>query len=541
MPSVIEEIRQLWKEASMTIKNEFGISTSEVPASIELIEKVQLVTLSGSARKNDRLVFSRQILERPELLRAMIYRECLLSALEPLSLCDEAKNDLANEFARQQLSPQEQEYWSREWASQVPRRQVSTVHIYDPSRAYVILYKMTGKEALHQILRAVILAAQYGGEMNFESYLTYLQTRAQRFIASLNEADVRIIEYIVNHPDSQQKEVAEAVQLTPQWVTYRLKNLREKFILRRFTYVPFSRIGIRMFNLLLGDPLMRLTSSLLQDCPFLYAYRPVFTGPWNVYATLAVPDCIENIGAVRQFVHLLRRRRFPIHIAEIVSSESILSLKYFNANARTWEIPWERLQCEAGDGEASAKIKIKRVVRSARRTQMYIGETEIRILEIVRRGMTEIEQIRSTLKIGQSRVVDRLRALRREGLLATRWEAHNIGLVECAYIIAIGRQRSESVARFLLRSVPRIYLSFDVQHELFAIVELPSGGIYRLVRALQDTYKYIISGMIEQSVYGAWGFPAHLWNTRQQTWCADQNAINTWLNSVACIIEYLEE
>ncbi len=532
MPVTDGLVDRLWKEASTTIKREFGLPTStSAPTDLKLIENGPLITLQGSSYTNGTLTLSNLILDRPELLRGLIYRECLRKTLSEYQICEEAKDDLSNEFARQHLSGQDQEDWVREWSSQVPRRRVSTVTIYDPSRAFPLLYEITGPNALHQILSAVLLEAKYGLVMDLESYLAYFQTCAQRFVASLTPADVKIIEYVINHPDCQQKEISDAVQLTSQWVSQRLRHLKRLSVLREFNHVPFSRIGIRMFNVLLCDPTMSLTSSFFQDCPFLYAYRPAFTGPWNIYATLAVPDCIDNIRAVGRFEELLQHRRVSNYITEVVFSGSKLSLQHFDPINQSWNIPWEQIQLEA-DADTQSSSYLELIVRPSRRTQMCLEATEIQILDMMRRGVNSIDKIRDVLRIGQNRVVDCIAALRRNGLLERRWEVHNIGLCESAYIIVVDRHIGEMVARWLFEHVPRVHISFNVNKEMFAIVELPCGGVCRLIEALQPAAPRVIIGMIDKSVYGGWGFPTRLWDVKRQRWCAEAHAIKAWLENL---------
>jgi DNA-binding Lrp family transcriptional regulator len=520
------ELKEVWSSFSEIIHDRFGLEVKmDSDTALDWAHQLLSSTMDGVAGKLN------EEGSLDYLLRGLIASVCLRSALKTDCLCNECINDLSNEFARQMLASHEKEKWRTWWSKVSPRTEVSSVFIYNPSLTFPKLEELAGSEAFDTLVREILIMSKYGINLDFDGYLQYLRTRLHRFSTKLDMTELKIISSLLNNPNITNESLAHFVKISPEWVSRKITNLRKRAVLRRFDRVPFSKIGIRMFHFLVDsfnsdeDPYR-----LLSACPFLYSYRNVLTGRWNGLGFLCVPDNLDNIRSLSLGEKLLGKWGIRTLLREIASLGTINCFDYYDLNSNDWSIPWELLEIQLNriHNEGLAKV-IKRIDTPANRTKFHLDDLDMKILDQCRKGSSSISRIRKSLKVGQERVARKIKALREEQLLVTTWEVHNIGLHEGVIVINNEQKSGEAIAAWAQR-LPRIIVTFDTDRKLFLTTQLPIGGSYGLSSSLRSLSKTTTIGILDTNIYGAWGLPIDLWDSKKQNWRCPRDAIENWFS-----------
>jgi hypothetical protein len=309
--------------------------------------------------------------------------------------------------------------------------------------------------------------------------------------------------------------------------------MQKRTILRRYQRAPFSRIGISMYHLLISrresevDPL-----NLIKDCPFLYGYRRVVSGPWVALATLCIPENRESLQFLREGLKRIVEAGFDIDLHKIHSSGVSSCFDYYKPKEGKWDIPWELLMIHLQriqlDGLASS---IPRIDTPESKANMVLDDLDMKILDCVRRRITSVSKIRSELRVGQHRIADKLKNLRENGFIVKSWEVHNIGLNEHAIIYCKDNEAGKTIAAWSLR-LPRSIITFSSKEELLLLVYLPKGGSYGLATALERLNVDANIGFLSLHVSGTWGFPIELWDSKFQRWKCPKEKLESWISQL---------
>jgi len=256
------------------------------------------------------------------------------------------------------------------------------------------------------------------------------------------------------------------------------------------------------------------------------------SGYWHFLATLSVPDNIENIQNLERGCDMVRGWGVETSLLEIASSGVSTCFDYYSVETGGWNVPWALMSVQLkrihDDGLAPVAPRID---RPAAKSRLELDELDMKIVDCIRRGVTSIAEIRKALRVGQQRVVDRLKALRDEGLIVTTWEAHNIGLVESEVLAVQDPKAGESISAWAQR-LPRCIVSFDTSRRLVLLADLPQGGTYGFSTAIAVLPHCVNSGLLNYKVYGQWGFPAEMWDSGRQRWLSSTDKMNQWLSTL---------
>jgi len=357
--------------------------------------------------------------------------------------------------------------------------------------------------------------------------------RIHRFENALDATELKLVKALVESPNLQANDLARTVGISQEWISKKVKQLQKRMVLRKFYRAPFSKIGIRMFHVLVGRVTNDNDSFLLfKDCPFLYSYRKVISGPWIALVTLCIPDNDQSFHSLRQGLHQVEKSGFSIATHLINSSGVSHCFDYYSPRICEWDVPWEllavHLQRIHSDGLAASMPRID-VPES--KTDFKLTELDISIIDCVRRGITSVSKIRLQLRIGQHRVAESLRELRNKGLISKTWEAHNIGLSEHAFVFSKEKEVGRLLAAWALR-LPKAIVSFSIEDELMLIADLPRGGSYGLATSLESISTACCTGILSSESYGSWGFPSTLWDSRFQKWNCPKKELQSWIENL---------
>ncbi len=523
------QMLQTWKEVCQLIQDSFGLIPPEKPLQILLssLEDLQPGVIEGNS-----LIVNTSIPNYKSVLSATITKLCFQRILPSDLLCKECIDDMSFEFARRMITDDEiRSQWISIWSEHSPLRKISQVMNYYPSRAYVWLHSIAGDRGLDTFVHELTHRAKNQIPLSFEDYLQYFSMRIRRFENALDSTELKLVKAIVERPTFQAKQLSDIVSISEEWISRKLSQLQKRMILRKFHRVPFSRIGIHMFYILVSRrETERNPFNLFKDCPFLYSYRTVVSGGWIALATLTIPENRESLRFMKEGLKRIVEAGFDIDLHQIHSSGSSHCFDYYNPNSGQWNIPWEllaiHLQRIQSDNLSSS---IPRVDRPEKRVEIELDELDMKIFNCVRMGIVSVSKIRSHLKVGQHRVAEKLQKLRENGLVVKSWEVHNIGLNEHAIIYCKDKKMGKTIAAWALR-FPRNIISFSSKDELMLLTDLPKGGSFGIATSLEGLNNGTCIGFLSPQSYGSWGFPVVLWDSKHQRWKCPKKRLESWIN-----------
>jgi DNA-binding Lrp family transcriptional regulator len=483
--------------------------------------------------QDDILVVASACLKKSILFRGAALFACFSTVLSKANLCKECIEDLAMEFARLELPAEDRQAWEGFWRELYPRKQVGSILFHNPSVTYTRLYDLMGSEGFDALVHEFLVMKKYEIPLEFEDYLTFMHLRFPRFRVSLDDTELRIIDALMRMPNAKMKQIADSTGISEQWASQKVSELRKRGVLRKFNRIPFSKIGIRMFTMLIqiSDPHQDVFS-LLENCPFLYSFRKMQSGSWDAMATICIPSNSRSIRLMREGLHMMDEWGLQSDMWEIVSSGVTRSFDYYSPADGRWNIPWSFLQVQLTkihrDGLGSA---FPQIAEPASSTRVRLEELDMQILNQIRSGTTSIPRIRESLRVGQHRVADSVRKMRKEGLIQTQWEVHNIGLIEDVLITTSDQESAQAIAGWSQR-FPRAIISYALDGQLILVLRLPSGGSYGVSACIADLPTATHVDLLSNRIYGGWGFPYKMWNDKIQQWSCPEERMREWLESL---------
>ena len=529
MKHIISQISDLWEDCSNNVASRFQLETPPKPDSIRKINKTDSLQIGGSYfAENRELQVTDEVLEGEIPLKGMIFRECLFNSL-PNNLCVEAKRDLAFEYSRQSLKKSDKDAWISVWRT-IPSQRIRANLVYNSLDLMTWIHTLGGNNELDLLIHEFVCMFRYGKSLDFQQYVEYMTHRVQNIVVELSDSEVKIVDALMKNRDASYQEVSEIIGLSESWVCTKINHLKRKYVLMEHTTVPFSSIGIKTFHVLLAGPSWSDSTLLLAKCPFLYESRAILNGPWHTMVRLAVPNSSENIRYLKQMTSILENYGIACDISETYSVGISNSFYHYNANIHSWEIPWIAMQ---GWGhrikEESIDQLIDHIDYPARTTDYYLDALDIRILELVRQGLTSIRVLRKELAIGQNKLLKRLKKLKAEGLIRRDWAVYNIGLVERVALRATD-EKTASLLDAWSRELPRVFLRYEKNRHLLMIVDLPIGGSTKMMDTLRLLKWPVAISPLSSAIWGHWQFPGEFWDVEHQRWRAQRKDMENWLS-----------
>ncbi len=531
MTNLTSQVSELWHECSKMISDRFGLDVTPNPQSITVIDTSDILRFGGHYfDENRELQITHEVVDGKIPLKGVVFRECLINSL-PQDLCPEAKRDLASEFTRQSLKKADKRKWMTAWKS-VPSLRIRANLVYNSFELMTWIDALGGNSELDSLFHEFVCMFRYGKSLDFEEYVEYMTKRVQNIVVGLSPAEVKIVDALMKNRFASYHQVAEITGLSEPWICTRINHLKRKYVLMELTAVPFSKIGIRTFHVLLSGPSWSDPTKLITKCPFLYDVRSILNGPWQSMARLTVPDNPENTRSLKQMTSILSDSGIACDVAETFSVGVSNSFYHYNGKTRSWEIPWVAME---GWGhrikEESIDQIVERIDYPASTTDHYLDSLDMRILESVRQGLVSTRILRKELSVGQTKLLKRLKKLKSEGLIRKDWAVYNIGLVERVALRATDR-RTSSLLDAWSRELPRTFLRFEKNRNLLMIVELPIGGSTKLMDTLRLLKWPITISPLSSGIWGHWKFPRSFWDIEHQRWQPQKDEISSWLSTL---------
>jgi DNA-binding Lrp family transcriptional regulator len=531
MTGIKSRVLSLWHDCSKRIKQRFGIESLAAPNSFEVIKEHETKRIGGYYDSTSmKLQIHIKTTQGYIPLSGVVYRECLISSL-PRELCTEAKIDLATEFARQELTKSDRVKWVKEW-KKIPSRRIRGDLVYTSYKTMNWIITLGGNSELDSLIHEFVSLARYGKSFDYEEYVKYQNLRTRNIVVELKHSDVKIVDALLKDASATYRQVAEISGLSPSWVSTRINRLKRKYVLMNYVTAPFSRIGIRTFFVLLAGPSWSDPSNLLDGCPYLYDVRSVLSGPWQVIARFAVPDCTENLRALDRMSTILNRNGIAVDVAETYSVGISNSFYHYNPANRRWEIPWVAMR---GWGHRitneSLYELVERIDLPAKTTDAYLDDIDMSIIALIRKRVTSTRALRKELAIGQTKLSTHLKKLRAEGLIRNIWGVQNIGLVERLAIRATDR-RTADILDTWSRELPQAYLRYEENRNLLMMADLPAGGSIHLMDTLRSLKWPVTVSPLSGGTWGTWKPPYDLWDVQHQSWRTPKDEIASWLTMI---------
>lgn len=517
-------IRRVWDQAQSEIQDRFGIDAPNL--------QIEEVAVDGTHRFGairDRIFYVPADIP----VEGVVSSLCLCKAMDSDKICRDCIDDFAMEFARQFLEGDARERWFKAWLEHTQMRYPDSPLSYHPSWTFRFLYRMVGEEGLNEIVREVRDLDRYEIFMGKDDYVIFLKTRLRRFVVPLNSTELKLLDHLLRDPNTAYKDISDDLKMSPQWVSKKIKDLRLRRVLRKHDRVSFSKIGIRSFHVLLGceDKSHNLVSYLTSS-PFLYKSHNMMSGIWDLEASLFVPDNRINLLALEKFVTEMEDRGIHAEALEVDSTGLSHCYDHYLLSEAGWQVPWEvmRVQLRRIYNDELADV-IPRIDERSNRTNLYLDELDMRIFNLAQKGITSISRVRNRLRMAQETVAHRLKRLKDDGLIDTRYSAQNIGLIEKALIVTDDKRTGESIAAWAQR-LPQASISFTREGTLYCQVWLPLGGGYGAMWALDVLPIRVTAGLLSlPAVFNYW-IPHRLWDVDNQSWRHSSEALEKWFKSL---------
>ena len=529
-----QKLLRLWNEAAALIKNEIGLSAEPLPVENGSLEEVaEAFEREGHGPLARSL---RHIIDDRQSIDAQVIWATLAWTLREEALCPEAVIDFGMGMVYYSRQTKEQmNAWMSLWKRMVPRRKVGPTLIYDPANLYESILHVRGKRGFRDIVKEIVLYGQNGADISLDEYVTVITKRYRRFSYQLAPIDAKIIQILLKTPGKTIPEIATELGYSTFWVSQRINKLKENHILFEFDHVPFSKIGIRMFNVLLkGQESEKDALHMVAESPFLYGYREVLAGDWDLLAIFCIPESWQVNKWLRRFEKLASEWRVSVTTSEIKRSGTSASFDYYDPYRNAWRIPWDALRLYSEELVGTkAPDDLEDVVELTPYGQrdVRLEDLDIRILAAIRARAKTLVEIRKKTRASQNKVAARLKILREKGFIVKRWEALHIGLVEGA-LIETADKKTGKMLMHLSTFLPRAIVSADQKSRLIAVVNLPEGGTYCLLNVLAPLRNKFTFAQLGDYIYGEWGFPTYPWNPKTQSWKVPMEEVARWLDGL---------
>jgi hypothetical protein len=255
-------------------------------------------------------------------------------------------------------------------------------------------------------------------------------------------------------------------------------------------------------------------------------------GPWQVWASLALPDNRVNEKTLHEAVSILQDAGVEVDLIEVSSVGVSQSFYHYNTSRHQWNIPWLAMK---GWGkrieEESLDSLIDRIDVPANRTDVYLDKQDIEILALVSQRVYTTRILREELGIGQNKLLKKLRKLKSRGLLTKKWSVVNIGLTE-RIALRVSNAKYSNFVDAWSRELPKVYIHYCGRKDQLITLDLPIGNSFRLLNTLRELQWNVEALPLTRGVYGDWTFPYELWDVENQGWNAPQEKIDEWLESL---------
>ncbi|MCF2136437.1 MAG: winged helix-turn-helix domain-containing protein [Candidatus Thorarchaeota archaeon] len=536
--TIDEIVQQLWTELSGEIKHKFDLHVSTNELSIQIIDNddCDIDSLIATSIVEESIAINRKAHDQYGILKAVIAREVMYNAIPTDFIDTIAADDIAWEYGRQHIDSQHEQIWIDKWKEVNPPRKTSKGYPYKPQESLQVLEKLRGSKGFADLLASVKKMAKYRIIPDFDDWALFLYRYIMNTSAHLKMMECFVIDALMKSSNETIEVISDRLRHSPQWTRKIIKSLKKRDILTEFEYVVLSKIGIRLYNIIIEPPKDSQidVSFLLRWCPFVYSTAPILTGNGGILATLCIPNNYENIRYLGVLKNKARTYNLDVQIFERFKAATLLNFDDYNHEAGRWDINWGVLQMESEMMQRDdLAIVYPQIHYSSPSEDLELDSLDLKILDLFQRGYKTIRELREQLESRNETIIQHVRKLRALDVIRKFWDVQHIGLVEEVIITSENPEIVHCVSALGLR-LPRCNIEYDQKENLLMRVQVPPGGTYGLIRALSGLQPRPKPILVGNRLWGSWNLTNWLddWNLETGKWMKTKNDTSRWIQSM---------
>lgn len=532
------EITNLWQAICAEIEHRYPGAQPNREVSFVLCnhEGSDPKSIWKTELQNGILEFSAPLSLENQMLVGVLAREALRDSIPACIESGRAAFDLASKFGEMHLPESTvRSEWNSLWREQSPPTDMPGGLIYQPVDRLTELVRLDEADGFDTLIQGFYSIDRYETKLDLTDFAKYLESFVSQYSVQLTSLETRILDIILREPITAVNDIASRLDRSYTWTSDVMSSLRYRGILSKFSRVSLQSVGIRLFNLII-TPFPNEAMKLIQWYPFLYSSSSVMVGRGGILVTLCIPDHSENIDSLKKLRALAKRKDLEITVFETSRVGTHNHFLDYNPEMGGWRIDWRVIGLEADHLSSNPSLATtypNSAVRGPDRRQ-YIDEFGAKILKAFANGNHTVKEIRDEVKRRQADVSERFRLFTQLGIIREIAEAHHVGLIEEAIVTVRGNKTHSSVLNALASRLPRAYLHFDEEENLFMRALLPLGGARGLADAMAALKPPPEIRLIGPRMYGQWSLSRYIdkWNPKYRSWDSSRQAIKEWLNSI---------
>ncbi|MBD3407823.1 MAG: hypothetical protein GF411_17015 [Candidatus Lokiarchaeota archaeon] len=480
---------------------------------------------------NDRILVPECDFQKHPFLRGVLAREILRCSLLKIIKNNEVCYNLAAAFGREFVK--QSKTWYSLWNETKPPIDTSHQTVYSPSMTFASLYNLDGEDALDELVDSILKNSRYGIDLTISDWQLFLYRFASNYSSALSSAEITIIDELMRNPEISKTEIGKRADISQVWVSTLISAMKKRRQLREFESVVYSKIGIRVFQVVLepGQASYSDCVSVLNWCPYLYTSNAVVTGKRGLFATLAIPDNSENILDLHRFIQSVKRIGIFVNVFERHRSARTISLDSYDPDNGIWRMDWNAISLESDLLQRDEWAPVFPLVTEDAPSPVDLDERDIRLLSAFEKGYKTVRELRKEIRGRSSDITTRLSRLKDEDVIRKIWEIHHVGLNESALVIANNPDTAKICGALSLR-LPVAYVDFDTTNRLLMRTFLPQGGIHGFASAMAKLTPPPEIHVLGQRYHGAYHLALWIddWDDRTGAWMPASRDTTRWFD-----------
>lgn len=532
-----DNLIRLWHHAAHCVEQRFGLTCpEEEPEPIAVQNPAENQPVWDVSVSTGKILYPENTSLSNTLLPAVLAREACRISL-PSSIRDNrARLDIACEYGRQVVKDSTVDEWVSLWKRDSPRTILPNGTNYRPQILFQTLWHLGEEAALNELITRLSRMDKHEIVLTFKDWVESLLRYVIEYERPLTGTEMSVVDVLLANPDADRRRIADRADISPRWASTVCRNLKKRGQLMEFDVVVYSKIGIRVFQVMLLAPSddQKDCSYLLEGCPFVFSSSSVLTGGRGVYATLCIPDNPKNISHLDKLAKAAKNHGFSVFIFERHKSGSWLNLNDYEPNSGAWSLDWESVRLEGQMMQREdLSLLYPEIHLSGPTKERKLDEIDIRLLSEFEKGNKTARSLQNALGIRMNTVLRRLNELRDDDIIRKSWEVHHIGLTEEGIVFTEDETAANCTAALALR-LPRCFLDYDREDRLFLRTRLPSGGVFGLAHALEPIKSLSGVHLIGDRIWGRWHLSNWLekWDEKSGRWRPTTRDLSSWYSSM---------
>jgi len=313
----------------------------------------------------------------------------------------------------------------------------------------------------------------------------------------LSKNDLKVVLYLDSRPNSafsRKKDIAEALNLHDNSVTYILDRLQKLFRLRVYGRPNLNKLGLQTV-LVITEDRIRIEFPYLTSIQELRAGNVVKLYPFNV------PRQKGTIYPLRDLHNTLKDKLDEFTIYQQLEVKDNFSFQYFDIEENTWSLDWdawslwlERILYE--DKYHMVSPDSVKFINDGEEKPISFDLKDLEILDYygtnLRMSMAQLGRLVSMTRAGVRR---RVKKLLGENLLIPFVNLMQIGLDEQIVVLYTGDEEYLKPFQSALSELPVMHsytlkpFTYDSKKCLLAWLRLPSGSFIKFTDAITNVLR----------------------------------------------------